>query len=171
MIQTSFKMKKIIEDLLIFSRRPQPQNLSLEVISEVLLESLSENDLAFKNENIKVSNAFETLNQKVNISKASFKGSIYYIFLFFIERAKLIKKTKQNFTGLVEIKFFDDPVKSKLRFVGNFGPLENDYKLKNVQFLAIHKTLIDQGFHVELTEPDRTWVAIDVVFPKTEFKS
>lgn len=171
MIQTSFKMKKIIEDLLIFSRRPQQQNTRLEVISEILLESLSENDLAFKSENIKVSNAFETLNQQLKISKNSFKDSIYFIFQFFIERARHIKNTKQNFTGLVEIKFSEDPVKSTLRFVGNFGPLENDYKLKNVQFLAIHKTLIDQGFHVQLTEPDKTWVAIDVIFPKTEFKS
>ena len=171
MIQTSYKMKKIIEDLLVFSRRPEQQSTGFEVISDVLLESLSESDLIFKAENIKVSNTFENLNQKIKISKKAFKDSIYFIFQFFIERARYIKNTKQNFTGLVEIKFSEDPVKSTLRFVGNFGPLENDYKLKNVQFLAIHKTLIDQGFHVQLTEPDKTWVAIDVIFPKTEFKS
>ncbi len=166
MIQTSFKMKKIIEDLLVFSRRPQSLVATTERLATVILESLSENELAFKSENIKIIHSVEANDWMILLSKSTFKDSVYFIYQFFIERARNIKKVKQNFTGLVEIKFFDDAIKRTLRFVGNFGPLENDYKLKNVQFLAIHKTLIDQGFHVELTEPDKTWVAIDLILPR-----
>lgn len=167
MIQTSFKMKKIIEDLLIFSRRPQIQTQTTELLSDIIKESISENELVFKAENLKIVHLFESTNWSCLLSKTTFKDSIHFIFQFFIERARHIKKTKQNFTSLVEIKFFQDAIKSTLRFVGNFGPLENDYKLKNVQFLAIHKTLIDQGFHVELIELDKTWVAVDIIFPRS----
>ncbi len=165
MIQTSMKMKKIIEDLLIFSRRPQAQDQTDEFISDVIQESVSENELLFKAENIKIVQTVDQNAGRAELTKSIFKNSIYFIFQFFIERTRHIKMTKQNFTGLVEIKLLPNSTKRTLRFVGNFGPLENDYKLKNVQFLAIHKSLMDQGFHVELTELDRTWVAVDVIFP------
>lgn len=167
MVQTSFKMKKIIEDLLVFSRRPQIQNKSEESLMNVVTEFLSENELTLKSENIKIVLDQAAPAIQLEISKTAFKDSLYFIFQFFIDRASNIRKQKQNFTGLVEIKFFQDALKSTLRVVGNFGPLENDYKLKNVQFLAIHKTLLDQGFHVELTEPDKTWVAIDITFTRS----
>jgi two-component system, NtrC family, sensor kinase len=165
MIQTSMKMKKIIEDLLVFSRRPQPGQQTTELISDVIKETLSENELLFKAQNLKVVHTFDEGAGSAQFTKSIFKDSMYFIFQFFIDRTQHIKKTKKNFTGLVEIKFFQNATKRTLRFVGNFGPLENDYKLKNVQFLAIHKSLMDQGFHVELTELDQTWVAVDVVFP------
>jgi two-component system NtrC family sensor kinase len=164
MLQASFKMKKIIEDLLVFSRRPQTQNQSVEILSSILKESLSENEIIFRAENLKIVHALNAMDWNFKLSKMMFKDSIYFIFQFFLERARRIRVSKQNFTGLVEIKFFQDSLKRTLRFVGNFGPLENNYKLKNVQFLAIHKTLIDQGLHVELTELDQTWVAIDIIF-------
>ncbi len=168
MIQTSFKMKKIIEDLLVFSRRPEILNPEPEIVSSLIQESLSENEILFKAENIKIAQPLEKTDWiadwSVVLSKSAFKNSIYFIFQFFIERARNIKMTKQNFTGLVEIKFYRDKFKNTVRFIGNFGPLENNYKLKNVQLLAIHKTLIDQGLHVELTELDKTWVAVDVIF-------
>lgn len=167
MVQTSFKMKKIIEDLLVFSRRPQIQNKSEESLMKVVTEFLSENELTLKSANIKIVLDPDSSAIELEMSKTAFKDSLYFIFQFFIDRAGNIRKQKQNFTGLVEIKFFQDALKSTLRFVGNFGPLENDYKLKNVQFLAIHKTLLDQGFHVELTEPDKTWVAIDITFTRS----
>jgi two-component system, NtrC family, sensor kinase len=165
MIQTSLKMKKIIEDLLVFSRRPQPQNQNFENLHQIISESLSEHELLFRSENIKIVPSIENKTWTTTLSKSTFKDSVYFIYQFFAERARHIRKTKNNFTGLLEIKLLQDPIKSTLRFVGNFGPLENDYKLKNVQFLAIHKTLIDQGFHVELTELDRTWVEVRVIFP------
>lgn len=167
MVQTSFKMKKIIEDLLVFSRRPQIQSKSYESLKNIVAEFFAENELTFKAENIKIVQEQDAQDTQLELSKSAFKDSLYFIFQFFIERARNIRKLKQNFTGLVEIKFHQDSLKGTLRFVGNFGPLENDYKLKNVQFLAIHKTLLDQGFHVELTEPDKTWVAIDITFTRS----
>jgi two-component system NtrC family sensor kinase len=167
MIQTSFKMKKIIEELLVFSRRPQLQNKTVESVCAVIADFLSENDLNFKSQNIKIVQSYKNLDAQLEMSKTAFKDSLHFIFQFFIERAHNIRKQKQNFTGLVEIHLFQDALKNTLRFVGNFGPLENDYKLKNVQFLAIHKTLLDQGFHVELTEPDKTWVAVDITFTRS----
>jgi len=169
MVMTSLRMKKIIEGLLVFSRRPKSEEKTLESLPTLISEVLQLNELALKAENIKIVNQLQDVS--VEVSKTAFRDSLYLILSFFINRSRLIRqasqRAKQSFTGLIEIRFEQDQIKNNLQFVGNFGPLENDVKSKNVGFLAIHKTLVDQGFQVELTEENKTWVAIHVIFQKS----
>lgn len=169
MVSTSLRMKKIIEDLLVFSRRPKIEEKTTESLSELVEEVLQLNELALKSENIKVVNQIKNIS--IEVSKSAFRDSLYLILNFFMNRSRSMRqsgqRSKQSFTGLIEIKLDQDQIKNNLQFVGNFGPLEDDVKSKNVGFLAIHKTLVDQGFQVELTEENKTWVAIHVIFQKS----
>ncbi len=167
MLNASLRIKKIIEDLLIFSRRPQIQNIETVPIKDLLAEVISINELALKTENIKISNEYQKIQQTLSVSKAAFKDSLHFILIFFLERARTVRKNKPQHIGLIEIKYTEENLKNKLLFMGNFGPLETDVKLKNVQMLAIHKTLVDQGFHVELVETSKTWVGVEITFQKS----
>ena len=167
MLKASYRIKKIIEDLLVFSRRPQTQDIESVAVIDILSEVISVNELAFKAENIKVSNEYLKIKNKIEVSKSTFKDSLHFIFIFFIERARIIRKNKPQHIGLIEIKLVEENLKNKLLFMGNFGPLEADVKLKNVQMLAINKTLIDQGFHVEFIESGKTWVGVEITFQKS----
>ena len=169
MVTTSLRMKKIIEDLLVFSRRPKVEEKTTESLSALIDEVMQLSELALKAENIKIINQVKDI--PIEVSKASFRDSLYLILNFFIHRSRSMRQSeqrnKQSFTGLIEINLKQDQIKNNLQFIGNFGPLENDIKSKNVGFLAIHKTFVDQGFQVELTEENKTWVAIHVIFQKS----
>lgn len=160
------RMKQIIENLLIFSRRPGNQEKENIEIKDLLLESLKMNELAFKVENIKVVQHLEHVSDRITVSRSNFRDSLNLIFNFFIEGLRRLRLQKNNQMGLIEVKFSQDQINFYLDLQSNIGPLNDEQKNKNIYFLVIHKSLIDQGFQVELTEPNTSWVAMRMTLPK-----
>lgn len=160
------RMKQIIENLLIFSRRPGTHEKENVLIKDLLLESLKMNELAFKIENIKVVQHLDQIADSITVSRSNFRDSLNLIFNFFIEGLRRLRVQKNTQTGLIEVKFSQDQINFYLDLQSNIGPLNDEQKNKNIYFLVIHKSLIDQGFQVELTEPNTSWVAMRMTLPK-----
>ena len=160
------RMKQIIENLLIFSRRPHTQEKENVLFKDLLLESLKMNELAFKIENIKVVQNLDQITDSITVSRSNFRDSLNLIFNFFIEGLRRVRLQKNTQTGLIEVKFSQDQINFHLDLQANIGPLNDEQKNKNIYFLVIHKSLIDQGFQVELTEPNASWVAMRMTLPK-----
>lgn len=160
------RMKQIIENLLIFSRRPGTQEKETVLLKDLLAESLKMNELSFKIENIKVVQQTEQMQDSLLVSRSNFRDSLNLIFNFFIEGLRRARLHKNTQTGLIEVKFSQDQINFYLDLQSNIGPLNDDQKNKNIYFLVIHKSLIDQGFQVELTEPNAAWVAMRLTLPK-----
>ncbi|MFN3454393.1 MAG: histidine kinase dimerization/phospho-acceptor domain-containing protein [Pseudobdellovibrio sp.] len=168
MLKAADRMKLIIENLLIFSRKSNPHTTQKVVLKHTLDNLIIINDLQFKIENIKVVQLIDEQNSPtVFISESAFRDSIHLIFNFFIESLRRIRLFKQNFTGLIEVKTTQDQINYYLEIQANIGPLNSEQKTKNIYFLVIHKSLIDQGFQVELTEPNSSWVLFKIAIPKT----
>lgn len=160
------RMKQIIENLLIFSRRPATQEKESVQIKDLLLESLKMNELSFKIENVKVVQHIDQTADTVIVSRSNFRDSLNLIFNFFIEGLRRVRSQKNTQTGLIEVKFSQDQINFYLDLQSNIGPLNDEQKNKDIYFLVIHKSLIDQGFQVELTEPNASWVAMRMTLPK-----
>lgn len=160
------RMKQIIENLLIFSRRPGTQEKETILLKDLLTESLKMNELSFKIENIKVVQQLEQLADAITVTRSNFRDSLNLIFNFFIEGLRRVRLQKNTQTGLIEVKFSQDQINFYLDLQSNIGPLNDEQKNKNIYFLVIHKSLIDQGFQVELTEPNASWVAMRMTLPK-----
>ncbi len=160
------RMKQIIENLLIFSRRPGTQEKETILLKDLLTESLKMNELSFKIENIKVVQQLEQLDEAITVNRSNFRDSLNLIFNFFIEGLRRVRLQKNTQTGLIEVKFSQDQINFYLDLQSNIGPLNDEQKNKNIYFLVIHKSLIDQGFQVELTEPNASWVAMRMTLPK-----
>lgn len=160
------RMKQIIENLLIFSRRPGTHEKENILLKDLLLESLKMNELAFKIENIKVVQQLDQITETITVSRSNFRDSLNLIFNFFIEGLRRVRLQKNTQTGLIEVKFSQDQINFYLDLQSNIGPLNDEQKNKNIYFLVIHKSLIDQGFQVELTEPNASWVAMRMTLPK-----
>ncbi len=160
------RMKQIIENLLIFSRRPGTQEKETILLKDLLTESLKMNELSFKIENIKVVQQLEQLVDAITVTRSNFRDSLNLIFNFFIEGLRRVRLQKNTQTGLIEVKFSQDQINFYLDLQSNIGPLNDEQKNKNIYFLVIHKSLIDQGFQVELTEPNASWVAMRMTLPK-----
>lgn len=163
----AIRMKQIIENLLIFSRRPGTHEKETVLIKELLNESLKMNELSFKIENIKVVQHLDPAADALVVSRSNFRDSLNLIFNFFIEGLRRVRLHKNTQTGLIEVKFTQDQINLYIDLQSNIGPLNNEQKNKNIYFLVIHKSLIDQGFQVELTEPNDSWVAMRLTLPKT----
>ncbi len=172
MLTAALRMKSIIENLLVFSRKsPHLEEKKLIAFEQIFLDILQMNQLQTKAENIKVvydQTALEQLGQLV-VYEQIFKDSVNLIFGFFTELIKKQKSFKSQFIGLIEVKFSQDQINFYLEVQGNCGPLDDEQKNKNIFFLMIHKSLVDQGFQVYLTEPHLGWVAIKVLIPKQDF--
>ena len=162
------RMKVIIENLLIFSRRPTLNEKILQSINIIVRETFKLNDLQFKIENIKPVLHLEEIDLKKTISETAFRDSVNLIINFFTNSFKKTRPTKGSITGLIEVKISQDQMNFYLNFESNCGPLSNDQKNKNIYFLIIHKSLNDQGFQVELTEPNLNWLGIKVIIPKAD---
>jgi len=168
MSTAALRMKTIIENLLVFSRRPVFNEKTVQSLSEIIQEAVRLNELQFRIENIKVVQHTEDIKIEKSISKTAFRDSINLIFNFFTEGLKRVRMGKNNFPGLIEVKITQDQMNFYLNFESNVGPLSTDQKTKNIYFLIIHKSLIDQGFQVELTEPNTSWVAIKITILKQD---
>ena len=172
MLTAALRMKSIIENLLVFSRKsPHLTEKKLIAFDQIFLDIVQMNQLQTKAENIKVVYDQTVLEQfkALIVYEQIFKDSMNLIFGFFVELIKKQKNFKSQFIGLIEAKFSQDQINFYLEFQSNCGPLDDEQKNKNIFFLMIHKSLVDQGFQVYLTEPHTGWVAIKVLIPKQDF--
>ena len=53
-----------------------------------------------------------------------------------------------------------------LSFSSNLGPFENEFKTKDLNLLAIEKSLTDQGFQLFINEPATDWIQLSILLPK-----
>jgi len=162
------RMKVIIENLLIFSRRPTLNEKTPQSFNTLVRETFKLNDLQFKIENIKPVLHLEEIDLKKTVSETAFRDSVNLIINFFTNSFKKTRPTKGSIAGLIEVKISQDQMNFYLNFESNCGPLSNDQKNKNIYFLIIHKSLNDQGFQIELTEPNTNWLGIKVIIPKAD---
>ncbi len=172
MLNAALRMKSIIENLLVFSRKsPHLTEKKSITFDQIFLDVIQMNQLQTKAENIKIVYEQTVLEQfkTLIVYEQIFKDSMNLIFGFFTELIKKQKSFKSQILGLIEAKFSQDQMNFYLDFQGNCGPLDDEHKNKNIFFLMIHKSLVDQGFQVYLTEPHSGWVAIKVLIPKQDF--
>ncbi len=173
MLETALRIKKIIEDLLIFSRIEQDKNKSELLLNELIKENLSLVELRLKNENIKIVNLTSDQQIRWSISKTLFRDSMHFIFNFFIERFRQYKKQSSQKTGLVEIKFSTDFFSQThlanlaLEFSCNCGHLADIEKSKDLSLLALSKLLADQKIILEIQQTKENWMSIIVIIPKS----
>lgn len=174
MIETTLRIKKIIEDLLIFSRNNNSfKDTDVYDISGLIQESLSIHEIHFKNENIKIVHMTPSLSLPLKISKTVFRDALHFIFSFYIEKIKNFRKTNSQKTGLIEVKI--SPPKSEhqeqlnyyIEFQGNCGHLDEVEKSKDISLLALSKCLTDQNMHLEIAVPKENWISLKVIIPKS----
>lgn len=166
MHETGLRMKKIIEDLLIFSRTNQQLVLENVDLGQLTQDVLTQVDLQFKVEKIKTSYLLPAEPVVYQLSKTLFQDSIHLILLFFIQKSKDKRIHKQNFISLVEVKITHDQSNFYLSLAANLGPFENELKTKDLNLLAVEKNLTDQGFQMFISEPAKEWIQFSILLPK-----
>ena len=166
MQETALRMKKIIEDLLIFSRSHQEISVEPVDIYHLTQSILAQFDLQFKVEKIKVSFLAPITPLIYQVSRTRLQDSVNLILQFFLQKSVLKKNNKQSMVSLVEVKITQDQINNYLSIAANLGPFENEIKTKDINLLAIEKTLNDQGFQLFISEPARDWIQLSILFPK-----
>ncbi|MBC7466535.1 MAG: hypothetical protein H7256_11135 [Bdellovibrio sp.] len=166
MHETGLRMKKIIEDLLIFSRTNQQLVLEDVDLSQLTQDVLTQVDLQFKMEKIKTSFLPPAEKTIYKLSKTLFQDAIQLILLFFIQKSKERRLGKQNFISLVEVKITQDQSNIYLSLASNLGPFENELKTKDLNLLAVEKNLTDQGFQLFISEPAKEWIQFSILLPR-----
>lgn len=173
MVDTTLRMKKIIEDLLIFSRTNNFKDTDLYNIAALIQENLSIHEMHFKNENIKIVNHAADSDLQLKVSKAAFRDALHFIFNFYIEKIKNFRKHHAQKTGLVEVKFSthksatSDQLNTYIEFQGNCGSLDETEKSKDISLLALSKCLTDQNMHLEIAAPSENWISLKVIVQKS----
>ncbi len=160
MNETALRMKKIIEDLLIFSRKENKLQIEEVSIYEVLLKTMDLLQMQLKKENLKVSlkEPSESINQALSV--LHFRNSIHLVFQYFLQKLKLKKLMQSNYTGLVEVKIFQDQMSSYLSFSGNLGPYDAQANTNDMTLITLEKSLLDQGFQVVTSEAMPGWIQV-----------
>ncbi|MBC7458377.1 MAG: hypothetical protein H7235_08875 [Bdellovibrionaceae bacterium] len=173
MIDTTLRMKKIIEDLLIFSRTTNLDDQGTYKVADLLQESLSIHEIHFKNENIKIVNISEHADLSLPLSKTAFRDALHFIFSFYIEKIKGFRKISSQKTGLIEVKITPDQnhnfkeMSYSIEFQGNCGHLDEAEKSKDISLLALSKCLNDQNMHLEIAVPKQNWISLKVIIQKS----
>ncbi|MBC7741691.1 MAG: hypothetical protein H7061_05825 [Bdellovibrionaceae bacterium] len=165
MNQTGLRMKKIIEELLIFSRKEdsfQPESQSLLKLLQKNLDLLQ---MQLKKENLKVVIADVNSDAQHLVSALHFRNSIHLAFQFFLQKLKMKRLTQANFTGLVEVKIFQDQMNSYLSFQTNLGPYDIMANSNDMTLITLEKSLLDQGFQVVMSEPKPSWIQLLLTLP------
>jgi two-component system, NtrC family, sensor kinase len=160
MNETAMRMKKIIEDLLIFSRKENTLQVEVVSIYEVLLKTMDLLQMQLKKENLKVSLKEPTEAIVHPLSVLHFRNSIHLVFQYFLQKLKLKKLTQSNYTGLVEVKIFQDQMSSYLAFSGNLGPYDAQANTNDMTLITLEKSLLDQGFQVVTSESMPGWIQV-----------
>ncbi len=173
MIETTLRMKKIIDDLLIFSRTTTLDDQGTYKMADLLQESLSIHEIHFKNENIKIVNLSAQVDLSLKLSKTAFRDALHFIFSFYIEKIKAFRKLSSQKTGLIQVKMTPDQnhnakeINYSLEFQGNCGHLDEAEKSKDISLLALSKCLTDQNMHLEIAVPKENWISLKVIIQKS----
>lgn len=162
MFEATQRMKKIIDDLLVFSRKSdatQKELVNLPELVKLISDSLS---LQWAQENIKVIIPSEENFQKIVLAKNTMKEAIDLIFKFFIQKHKDRKKEKSNQISMVEVKFFQDQMNTSLSFLTNLFIKSNENSTKELSLLILEKILADQYYQLVIDYPDKDWTRFKI---------
>lgn len=165
MNETALRMKKIIEDLLIFSRKEGALQLENVAIEDVLYKNMDLMQMQLKKENLKVSMKDSEAKHMHQLSVLHFRNSIQLVFQYFLQKLKIKKLSQSNYTGLVEVKIFQDQMNSYLSFSGNLGPYDAQTNTNDMTLITLEKSLLDQGFQVVTSESLPGWIQILITLP------
>ncbi len=167
MTQTGLRMKKIIEELLIFSRKEDSFQPELQSLPKLLHKILDLLQMQLKKENLKVVIADSQAEVEHLVSALHFRNSIHLAFQFLLQKLKVKKLNQANFTGLVEVKIFQDQINSYLSFSTNLGPNEITANTNDMTLITLEKSLLDQGFQAIISEPKPAWIQLLITLPRT----
>lgn len=166
MHETAQRMKKIIEDLLIFSRKESPLQIEKISIYDLVLKTTDLLQIQLKKENLKISMKEPVEPIMHSLSVLHFRNSIHLVFQYFLQKLKLKKLTQSNYTGLVEVKIFQDQMISYLNFSGNLGPYDAQTNTNDMTLITLEKSLLDQGFQIVTSEALPGWIQILISLPR-----
>lgn len=170
MSQTGLRMKKIIEDLLVFSRKEDSFQVESTSLIKLVQKSLDLLQLQLKKENLKVifneSENTATNDVEHAVSTLHFRNSIHLVFQFLLQKLKMKRLSQSNLTGLVEVKILQDQMNSYLNFQTNLGPYDKMANTNDMTLITLEKSLIDQGFQVVISEPKPNWIQLLVTLPR-----
>jgi two-component system, NtrC family, sensor kinase len=159
------RMKKHIEDLLLFSRKEDSIKLEKVDLNEVLQKNLDLLQMQLKKEHLLVS--FQQLNNNFTqqVSILHFRNSIHLVFQFLLYKLKLKRQNKSNFSGLVEVKISQDQINSYLSFSSNLGPHDLQLNTNDLSLISLEKSILDQGFQLVISEPKPLWMQLLITMP------
>lgn len=171
MHQTAQRIKKIIEELLLFSRKEESLQLEKVLLHEIVRKNIDLLQMQLKKENLKVVFQDGPENVIADISPLHFRSSIHLIFQYFLQKLKFKKISKPQMTGLVQVKIFQDQMNSYLNFLSNLGPLDAIAKTNDMSLISLEKNILDQGFQMIISEPQPSWSQILITLPQTKASS
>lgn len=166
MNHTALRMKKIIEDLLLFSRKEnviQKDNASVTVLFTKSLELIQ---MQLKKENLKIIYKDSDLPIYAQLSAIHFRSSIQLLFQYLIQKLKVKKMAQPHYTGLVEVKNYQDQMNSYLSFTANLGPYDIQQNSNDMTLISLEKSLLDQGFQIVITNSQPGWILLVITMPK-----
>ncbi len=166
--QTSLRMKKIIEELLIFSRKEDSLQIENLSVYDVLTKNIDLLQMQLKKENLKISIKEPAELISHPISALHFRHSIHLVFQYFLQKLKVKKLNQNNYTGLVEVKIFQDQMNSYLSFAANLGPYDPLVNSNDMTLMTLEKSLLDQAFQIVTSESQPGWIQILITLPKTK---
>ncbi len=172
MNQTALRMKKIIEELLVFSRKEDSFQIESQSLLKLVQKNLDLLQMQLKKDNLKVIFAdvdATTINDAEHaVSALHFRNSIHLVLQYLLQKLKIKRLNQANFTGLVEVKIFQDQINSYLSFQTNLGPYDIMANTNDMTLITLEKSLLDQGFQVIITEPKPSWILLQVTLPRTK---
>lgn len=163
---TANRMKKHIEDLLLFSRKEDQIKPESNDLNEIFQKNLDLLQMQLKKEHLIVS--YQHSEQPVlhAISVLHFRNTLHLVFQFYLHKLKLKRQNKSNFSGLVEVKISQDQISSYLSFSSNLGPHDLKLNSNDLTLITLEKSILDQGFQLVISEPQPLWLQFLIKLPR-----
>ena len=163
---TANRMKKHIEDLLLFSRKEEQIKPESNDLNEIFQKNLDLLQMQLKKEHLIVSFQQSELQVLHAISVLHFRNTLHLVFQFYLHKLKLKRQSKSNFSGLVEVKISQDQISSYLSFSSNLGPHDLKLNSNDLTLITLEKSILDQGFQLVISEPQPHWLQFLIKLPR-----
>ena len=163
---TANRMKKHIEDLLLFSRKEEQIKPESHDLNEVFQKNLDLLQMQLKKEHLIVSYQHSEQTVLHAISILHFRNTLHLVVQFFLHKLKLKRQNKSNFSGLVEVKISQDQISSYLSFSSNLGPHDLKLNSNDLSLITLEKSILDQGFQLVISEPQPHWLQLLIKLPR-----
>ncbi len=163
---TANRMKKHIEDLLLFSRKEEQIKPESHDLNEVFQKNLDLLQMQLKKEHLLVSYQHSEQTVLHAISILHFRNTLHLVVQFFLHKLKLKRQNKSNFSGLVEVKISQDQISSYLSFSSNLGPHDLKLNSNDLSLITLEKSILDQGFQLVISEPQPHWLQLLIKLPR-----